>query len=115
MHNPLAEGCQADEWLGYYIDVQIELDILEASWAEEHYIDNIARAETMHRALGRYIVASKKLIKYILEHDECIAFIQFNSWAFYDEYHLDKETMTKLKKERKADLIITRKNKESEV
>ena len=104
MHNPLAEGCQADEWLGYYIDVQIELDILEASWAEDYYIDNIARAETMHRALGRYIDASKKLVKYILEHDECIAFIQFNSWAFYDEYHLDKETMAKLKKERKADL-----------
>ena len=31
MHNPLAEGCQADEWLEYYIDVQIELDILNLS------------------------------------------------------------------------------------
>ena len=93
MHNPLAEGCQADEWLGYYIDVQIELDILEASWAEEHYIDDIARAEEMHRALGRYIDASKKLVKYILEHDELIGYLQFNSWTFYDKYHLDKETV----------------------
>ena len=65
----------------------------------------------MHRALGRYIDASKRLIKYISKHDECIEFIQFNSWAFYDKYHLDKETMTKLKKERKADLIITCKHK----
>ena len=112
MHNPLAEGCQADEWLGYYIDVQIELDILNKSWEEEYYIDNIARCEEMHRALGRYIDASKKLVKYILEHDELIGYLQFNSWTFYDKYHLDKETMTKLKEERKADLI---KQSESEV
>jgi hypothetical protein len=115
MHNPLAKGCQADEWLEYYIDVQIELDILNKSWEEEYYIDNIARCKQMHNALGRYIDASKRLIKYISKHDECIEFIQFNSWAFYDKYNLDKETMTKLKEERKADLIITRKNKESEV
>ena len=104
MHNPLAKGCEADEWLGYYIDVQIELDILNASWEEEYYIDNIVRAEIMHRALGRYIDASKKLVKYILEHDELIGYLQFNWWAFQDEYNLDKETMAKLKKERKADL-----------
>jgi hypothetical protein len=115
MHNPLAQGCEADEWLGYYIDVQIELDILNQSWEEEYYIDNIARCEQMHNALGRYIDASKKLVKYISEHDECIEFIQFNSWAFYDKYNLDKETMAKLKEERKADLIIARKHKERQV
>ena len=104
MHNPLAKGCEADEWLGYYIDVQIELDILNASWEEEHYIDNIVRAEIMHHALGRYIDASKKLVKYLSEHDELIGYLQFNWWAFSDEYDLNKETMAKLKKERKADL-----------
>ena len=105
MHNPLAEGCRADEWLGYYIDVQIELEILEKSWAEEHYIDNIAQCEIMHGALRRYINASKRLVKYLSTHDECIGFLQFNTWAFWDEYNLDEETMIKLKNERKADLI----------
>ena len=105
MHNPLAEGCKADEWLGYYIDVQIELEILEKSWAEEHYIDNIIQCEIMIDALRRYIDKSKKLIKYLSTHDECIGFLQFNWWAFATEYNInDKEVMNQLKKERKADL-----------
>ena len=103
MHNPLAQGTEADEWLELYIDVQIELQALEKSWEHETYIDNIYECETMYYCLRRYIDKSKKLYQYLCEN-ELYQYLTFNSWAFYDAYKLDKEGMQQLITERKADL-----------
>ena len=103
MHNPLAQGTEADEWLELYIDVQIELQALEKSWADETYIDNISQCETMYYCLRRYIDKSKKLYQYLCEN-ELYQYLSFNGWAFHYEYNLDKEGLQQLITERKADL-----------